>query len=93
MWTGVSCPDPVARANRSFSANPNEVVRGEEGCMQPHFMDAQQTARYLNMSLTWVYRDARRCGLKAYRFGSGRNSKIQFRTADVLKWLEQQQIN
>lgn len=60
--------------------------------MGSQFMDVQQTARYLNMSLTWVYRDARRCGLKAYRFGNGKNAKIQFRTADILKWLEQQQI-
>ncbi|MFD6994418.1 helix-turn-helix domain-containing protein [Streptomyces sp. NPDC059943] len=56
-------------------------------------MDARQTARYLNVSLTWVYRDARRCGLKAYRFGRGKNAKIQFKTVDVLKWLEQQRVS
>ncbi|WP_425574197.1 helix-turn-helix domain-containing protein [Streptomyces hebeiensis] len=56
-------------------------------------MDAQQTARYLNMSLTWIYRDARRCGLKPYRFGNGKNAKIQFKTIDVLKWLEQQRVS
>ncbi|MET8831717.1 helix-turn-helix domain-containing protein [Streptomyces sp. NPDC004608] len=54
-------------------------------------MDAQQTADFLNMSLTWVYRDARRCGLRAYRFGTGKNAKIQFKTSEVLKWIEQQQ--
>ena len=61
--------------------------------MVSQFMDAQQTARFLNMSLTWVYRDARRYGLKAYRFGNGKSAKIQFKITDVLKWLEQQQIN
>ncbi|MEU9336562.1 helix-turn-helix domain-containing protein [Streptomyces sp. NPDC048290] len=53
-------------------------------------MDAKEIAQYLNMSLTWVYRDARRCGLKVYRFGTGKNAKIQFKTAEVLKWIEQQ---
>ncbi|GAA1192894.1 hypothetical protein GCM10009654_57690 [Streptomyces hebeiensis] len=61
--------------------------------MGSQFMDAQQTARYLNMSLTWIYRDARRCGLKPYRFGNGKNAKIQFKTIDVLKWLEQQRVS
>lgn len=60
--------------------------------MGPHLMDAHQTARFLNMSLTWVYRDARRCGLKAYKLGNGKNAKIQFKTADVMRWLEQQRI-
>ncbi|MET8920193.1 helix-turn-helix domain-containing protein [Streptomyces sp. NPDC004610] len=62
-----------------------------EESVESRFMDAQQTADFLNMSLTWVYRDARRCGLRAYRFGTGKNAKIQFKTSEVLKWIEQQQ--
>lgn len=43
------------------------------------FMNAQQTAEYLNMSLTWVYRDAPKLGLISYKFGHGRSSKLQFK--------------
>ena len=60
--------------------------------MGPHLMDAQQTAQFLNMSLTWIYRDAPRCGLKGYKLGGGRNAKLQFKTAEVIKWLEQQRM-
>ncbi|MFE1955666.1 hypothetical protein ACFW9D_34955 [Streptomyces sp. NPDC059524] len=42
-------------------------------------MDAKQTAEYLNMSITWVYRDAPRLGLPAFKFGTGRNAKLQFK--------------
>ncbi|AIA06726.1 helix-turn-helix domain-containing protein [Streptomyces noursei] len=55
-------------------------------------MDARETAELLNMSLTWVYRDAPKLGLKGYKFGRGRNAKIQFKKADVLNWLEQQKM-
>ncbi|MGW2404122.1 helix-turn-helix domain-containing protein [Streptomyces sp. NPDC001739] len=56
-------------------------------------MDARETAAFLNMSLTWVYREAPRVGLKGYKFGRGRNAKVQFKKADVLRWLEQQKIH
>lgn len=62
------------------------------GPMHPHFMDAKQTAEYLNMSVTWVYRDAPRQGLAAYRFGAGRNAKLQFKVADVDAWARQQRL-
>lgn len=55
-------------------------------------MSAQETAAYLNMSVTWVYRDAPKCGLSAYKFGAGRNAKIQFKKPEVDKWIEQQKI-
>ncbi|WP_274911772.1 MULTISPECIES: hypothetical protein [Streptomyces] len=44
------------------------------------------------MSLVWVYREAPKCGLRGYKFGAGKNSKIQYKKTDVLKWLEQQKI-
>lgn len=55
-------------------------------------MDARETAEMLNMSLTWVYRDAPKLGLKGYKLGRGRNAKIQFKKAEVLRWLEQQKL-
>ncbi len=60
--------------------------------MESIMMDAKQTAAFLNMSLVWVYREAPKCGLRGYKFGAGKNSKIQYKKTDVLKWLEQQKI-
>ncbi|MGW2340384.1 helix-turn-helix domain-containing protein, partial [Streptomyces sp. NPDC001661] len=62
------------------------------GLMRPQFMDSKQTAEYLNMSVTWVYRDAPRLGLTAYKFGAGRNAKLQFKVADVDAWARQQRL-
>lgn len=61
--------------------------------MSPQFMDAKQTAEYLNMSLSWVYREAARVGLVGYRFGQGRNAKLQFKVAEVQAWTRQQRTS
>ncbi|MFI5756848.1 helix-turn-helix domain-containing protein [Streptomyces sp. NPDC051569] len=53
-------------------------------------MDVRETAEYLNMSVQWVYREASRAGLASYRFGAGRNAKIQFRVSEVQAWVRQQ---
>lgn len=55
-------------------------------------MSAQQTAEMLNMSLTWIYRDARKCGLRGYKLGNGKNAKLQFKEDEVLRWLDQQRL-
>ncbi|MDQ8704089.1 helix-turn-helix domain-containing protein [Streptomyces sp. LHD-70] len=60
--------------------------------MAVQFMDVKQTANYLNMSVQWVYREAPRLGLRPYRFGAGRNAKIQFRMSEVEAWVRQQRI-
>ena len=60
--------------------------------MSAQFMDAKETAEYLNMSITWVYRDAAEAGLVPYKFGKGRNSKLQFRVSDVAAWTRQQKL-
>ncbi|WP_327657096.1 helix-turn-helix transcriptional regulator [Streptomyces sp. NBC_00483] len=60
--------------------------------MPPQFMDAKQTSEYLNMSVTWVYRDAPRLGLAAYKFGTGRNAKLQYKVSDVDAWARQQRL-
>ncbi|MFF1793823.1 helix-turn-helix domain-containing protein [Kitasatospora sp. NPDC058263] len=61
--------------------------------MSSQFMDAKQTAEYLNMSLSWVYREAAQVGLVGYRFGLGRNAKIQFKVSEVQAWIRQQRIS
>jgi hypothetical protein len=47
------------------------------------FMDVRETAEYLNMSVQWVYREAPRVGLLPYKFGQGRNAKIQFKLSEL----------
>ncbi|MER7039740.1 helix-turn-helix transcriptional regulator [Streptomyces vinaceus] len=61
--------------------------------MAPQFMDVRETAQYLNMSVQWVYREAPRAGLAVYRFGAGRNAKIQFKVSEVHAWIKQQKVD
>ncbi|QPP05122.1 helix-turn-helix domain-containing protein [Streptomyces bathyalis] len=60
--------------------------------MSQEMLTARQTAEMLNVSLTWIYRDAPKLGLIGYKFGRGKSAKLRFRCADVLKWLEQQKM-
>ncbi|MET8626656.1 hypothetical protein ABZW30_23340 [Kitasatospora sp. NPDC004669] len=61
--------------------------------MPEQFMSVKQTASYLNMSVAWVYREAPRVGLVPYRFGSGRNAKLQFMASEVQAWVKQQRLS
>ncbi|WP_338693734.1 helix-turn-helix domain-containing protein [Streptomyces sp. Q6] len=61
--------------------------------MAEEFMDVKETAEYLNMSVSWVYRDAPVLGLVPYKFGRGRNAKIQFRVSEVKAWVRQQRLH
>ncbi|MFJ2931924.1 helix-turn-helix domain-containing protein [Streptomyces sp. NPDC087219] len=61
--------------------------------MTQQFMSAKETAKYLNMSVPWVYREAARAGLVPYRFGCGRNAKLQFKVAEVQAWVKQQRLS
>ncbi|MFD8565911.1 hypothetical protein [Streptomyces sp. NPDC059639] len=60
--------------------------------MAQQSMNAKQTAEYLDMSVTRVYRDAPRLGLAVYKFGAGRNVKLQFKVSDVDAWARQQRL-
>lgn len=46
----------------------------------------------LNMSTSWVYKEASKLGLKGYKLGRGKNAKILCKRAEVFKWLEQQKV-
>ncbi|MFD8750095.1 helix-turn-helix domain-containing protein [Kitasatospora sp. NPDC059577] len=61
--------------------------------MASPFMTVKETAECLNMSVQWVYREAPRVGLVPYRFGSGRNAKLQFKVAEVNAWVKQQRMS
>lgn len=56
------------------------------------FMDVKDTAAYLNVSVSWLYKNATRSGLVMYRFGVGMNSKIRFNVSEVEAWVKQQRI-
>jgi excisionase family DNA binding protein len=60
--------------------------------MVGHFMDIKETAEYLNVSVSWLYKNAKRSGLAIYRFGPGSNAKIRFRISEVESWVKQQQV-
>jgi transposase len=39
-------------------------------------MDCSELAEMLNMSISWVYREAPKLGLRGYKLGRGRNAKV-----------------
>ncbi|MFJ5121339.1 MULTISPECIES: helix-turn-helix domain-containing protein [unclassified Kitasatospora] len=57
--------------------------------MAQQSVSVRETAEYLNTSVPWVYREASRMGLIPYRFGSGKNTKLQFKVSDVQAWVKQ----
>ncbi|MEU9987640.1 helix-turn-helix domain-containing protein [Streptomyces sp. NPDC048045] len=56
-------------------------------------MDTNELAAMLNMSASWVYREAAKLGLKGYKLSKGRNAKVLHKRTEVLEWLEQQKIH
>ncbi|MDV9196418.1 helix-turn-helix domain-containing protein [Streptomyces sp. NPDC059832] len=56
-------------------------------------MDTAEVATMLNMSVSWVYKEAAKLGLKGYKLGRGRNAKVLYKRTEVFKWLEQQKIH
>ncbi|MGW0818041.1 helix-turn-helix transcriptional regulator [Streptomyces viridiviolaceus] len=58
----------------------------------PRFMNVKETAEYLNVSASWLYKNAVRSGLVMYRFGVGANAKIQFKVSEVEAWVKQQRV-
>lgn len=55
--------------------------------------DTSEVAVMLNMSTSWVYKEASKLGLKGYKLGRGRNAKVLYKRAEVFKWLEQPKIH
>ncbi len=60
--------------------------------MVQQFMSVMETAEHLNMSVPWVYRESARADLVPYRFGHGRNGKLQFKVSEVQAWVRQQRL-
>ncbi|MFJ3931641.1 helix-turn-helix domain-containing protein [Streptomyces sp. NPDC090029] len=61
--------------------------------VEPVLMDTSEVAAMLNMSTSWVYKEASKLGLRGYKLGRGRNAKVLYKRAEVFKWLEQQKIH
>lgn len=69
-----------------------EVPHGRRA-VEPVLMDTSEVATLLNMSTSWVYKEASKLGLKGYKLGRGRNAKVLYKKTEVFKWLEQQKIH
>ncbi|MGP3756997.1 helix-turn-helix domain-containing protein [Streptomyces sp. IBSNAI001] len=65
---------------------------GRHRSAEPLLMDTSEVAAMLNMSTSWVYREASKLGLKGYKLGRGRNAKVLYKRAEIFKWLEQQKV-
>ncbi|MFF5771800.1 helix-turn-helix domain-containing protein [Streptomyces californicus] len=66
---------------------------GRHRSVEPVLMDTAQVAAMLNMSTSWVYREASKLGVKGYKLGRGRNAKVLYKRSEIFKWLEQQKIH
>ncbi|MGB8943235.1 MAG: helix-turn-helix domain-containing protein [Streptomyces sp.] len=83
---------------RELKASVEGVFHTDHTPRQPHnpepiLMDTTELSIMLNMSASWVYKEAAKLGLKGYKLGRGRNAKILYKRTDVFKWLEQQKIH
>ncbi|MGW2836413.1 helix-turn-helix domain-containing protein [Streptomyces sp. NPDC001493] len=74
--------------DRPIEISPSRRVQLAE----PVLMDTPEVATMLDMSTSWVYREASKLGLKGYKLGRGRNAKVLYERAEILKWLEQQKV-
>lgn len=61
--------------------------------VEPLFLNTSEVATMLSMSTSWVYREASKLGLNGYKLGRGRNAKVLYKRAEVIKWVEQQKIH
>ncbi|WP_338058962.1 helix-turn-helix domain-containing protein [Streptomyces hirsutus] len=79
--------------NRSEKTPRPHSAGGSSSTVEPILMDTSELAAMINMSESWVYREARKLGLKGYKLGRGRNAKVQYKRSDVFRWLEQQKLH
>ncbi|MEU7212592.1 helix-turn-helix domain-containing protein [Streptomyces sp. NPDC044989] len=84
--TGAPFEVPCAVAGRDDGGDLRVAVTDR-------FMDVKETAAYLNVSVSWLYKNAARSGLVMYKFGVGMNSKIRFNVSDVEAWVKQQRVS
>ncbi|MFG3151341.1 helix-turn-helix domain-containing protein [Streptomyces sp. NPDC048219] len=55
-------------------------------------MNIREAAEYLNVSVSWLYKNAARSGLAVYRFGAGPNAKMRFKVSEVEAWVKQHRV-
>ncbi|MFD7557619.1 helix-turn-helix domain-containing protein [Streptomyces sp. NPDC059835] len=82
--------DPQTPLERTSSGTSSPHGRRP---VEPVLMDSTEVATMLNMSRSWVYKEASKLGLKGYKLGRGRNAKVLYKKTEVFKWLEQQKIH
>ncbi|MFJ8399151.1 helix-turn-helix domain-containing protein [Streptomyces microflavus] len=85
-------PLPIAPQPHSDKGQPDGLVRRSHP-VETLLINTSEVAMLLNMSTSWVYREASKLGLKGYKLGRGRNAKILYKKTEVHKWLEQQKMH
>lgn len=74
---------PVGPQSRPDETPTNIDLTRRRRSVEPVLLDTSEVAAMLNMSTSWIYREAS-------RLDRGRNAKILYKRADIFKWLEQQ---
>ncbi|MEL5953516.1 helix-turn-helix domain-containing protein [Streptomyces sp. CLV115] len=82
--------DPQTPLERKISGTGSTHGKGP---VEPALMDSTEVAAMLNMSRSWVYKEASKLGLKGYKLGRGRKAKVLYKKTEVFKWLDQQKIH
>lgn len=61
--------------------------------VEPVLMDTSAVAAMLNTSMSWVYREASKIGLKGYKLGRGRNAKVLYKRSEIVSgWNSRRSI-
>uniref|UniRef100_UPI0032EA9E9A helix-turn-helix domain-containing protein n=1 Tax=Streptomyces sp. HSW2009 TaxID=3142890 RepID=UPI0032EA9E9A len=89
----ASGPHRRATASEIHSLTPHVTHYSLGIAISSQFMSIKQVATLLNVSPSWVYKSAARCGLPMYRFDSGRNAKIQVDVSELQAWVKQQRVD
>ncbi len=93
-------PSPLQGAtlteNQRTSANETDLARipqSSRRSAESVLMDTSEVAAMLNMSTSWMYKEAAKLGLRGYKLGRGRNAKVLYKRSEIFRWLEQQRIH
>lgn len=86
--------DDENRRGNATNSRPNSVsgvvgVSARASVVEPAMWRAADVARYLSMSLPWVYKQAELGTLPCVRLGAA----VRFPVADIRAWAERQRVS
>ncbi|MET8177124.1 helix-turn-helix domain-containing protein [Streptomyces clavifer] len=83
-------PETPPHADNTFDVIASSRQRHS---VEPLLLNTSEVATMLNVSTSWVYREASKLGLNGYKLGRGRNAKVLYKKAEVIKRVEQQRMH